>query len=69
MQRLAEPYLIGQHQARAVRAAMSVEGELYEVLLMFPKPDFFPVDRCFDHYRRRIGLLAPAAYIAYRLAT
>ena len=56
---LPQADLIGQHEARAVRAAVRVEGQLHEVLLMLPEPDLLAVDRRFDHHRGGIGRLPP----------
>ena len=53
LQRLAEPHLIGQHEPRAVRPAVRVEGELHEMLLVLPQADFAAVDRRLHHDRRR----------------
>ena len=70
LQRLPEPDLIGQHEARAVRPAMRVEGELDEVLLVFPQPDLLAVDaRLHDDGRGvRVRLFPPAGDVPDRLA-
>ena len=68
LQGLAQPDLVGQHEARAVRPAMGVEGHLHEVLLVLPEPHFLAIDGRFDHHRGRFRLLPPAAHVPQQLA-
>ena len=70
LQRLPEPDLIGQHEARAMRAAMRVEGELDEVLLVLPQPDLLAVDRRLHDDGRgvRVRCVPPAGDVPDQLA-
>ena len=68
LQRLAEPHLIGQHEPCAVRSAMRVEGELDEVLLVFPQADFPAVHGRLHDGGRRVRLLPPARDLPDQLA-
>ena len=68
LQRLAEAHLIRQHEARPERPAMGVEGQLHEVLLVFPQAHFPPIDGRFHYYRGRFGFVAPALDFADEFA-
>ena len=48
---------------------MGVEGELHEVLLVFPQTDFRSVDRRLDDDRCGVRFLPPITYIPYQFAT
>ena len=47
---------------------MGVEGQLHEVLLVFPQAHFPPIDGRFHHHRRRFGFVAPALDFADEFA-
>ena len=68
LERLPEPHLVGQHEARAMRPAMRIEGELDEVLLVFPQPGLLAIDRRFHHDGRGIRFFPPAGDVSHQLA-
>ena len=68
LQGLAQPHLIGQHEASAMRPAVGVKGELDEMLLMLPKPNFAAIDGRLHHRRCRVRLIPPSVQIAHQFA-
>lgn len=59
MHGLAEPDLIGEHEARAASVVqMRIEGELHEILLMLPETRLPAVDRCLDERRGGLRVLS-----------
>ena len=66
LQGLSETDLVGEYEARAMRPAVGVEGELDEVLLVLPEADLPPVDGRLDDRRCSLRRVAPVVHGADR---